>query len=244
MPFTFSHPAIVLPAKYLPRKLYSWTGLVIGSLVPDFEYFLRMKVESKYSHTLAGVFWFDLPLGILLAFIFHNIVRNKLIYNLPRFLKSRLLAFNNFNWNNYFRKNSFVVIVSIIIGALSHILWDSFTHGSGFFVQTIHSLKTNVNVFGIQIFIFKVLQHGSTIVGGLIIIYEVLKLPKNNNVLSSFGFRYWTLVFVLTLIIVSARFATGLEYKLYGDLIVTGISAGLVSIILTSWVTKPNINWC
>jgi hypothetical protein len=25
---------------------------------------------------------------------------------------------------------------------------------------------------------------------------------------------------------------------------VTGISAGLVSIILTSWITKRNINWC
>ncbi|WP_113654854.1 DUF4184 family protein, partial [Pedobacter namyangjuensis] len=30
MPFTFSHPAIVLPLTYLPKKWFSLTGLVIG----------------------------------------------------------------------------------------------------------------------------------------------------------------------------------------------------------------------
>ena len=54
MPFTFSHPAIVLPLKYLPKKWFSFTGLIIGSMTPDFEYFLRMKVKSDYSHTLNG----------------------------------------------------------------------------------------------------------------------------------------------------------------------------------------------
>ena len=41
MPFTFSHPAAVLPLRLLPRHWFSLTGLVIGSMVPDFEYFLR-----------------------------------------------------------------------------------------------------------------------------------------------------------------------------------------------------------
>ncbi|WP_262496247.1 DUF4184 family protein [Flavobacterium piscis] len=39
MPFTFSHPAIILPLKYLPKNWISLTGLIIGSLTPDFEYF-------------------------------------------------------------------------------------------------------------------------------------------------------------------------------------------------------------
>lgn len=85
MPFTFSHPAIVLPLAFLPKKIISITGLIIGSLTPDFEYFIRMKLSSEYSHTISGVFLFDLPLGIILTFLFHGIVRNKLIDNLPRF---------------------------------------------------------------------------------------------------------------------------------------------------------------
>ncbi|WP_443147249.1 DUF4184 family protein [Pedobacter sp. GR22-6] len=32
-----------------------------GSLTPDFEYFLRMEVQSNFSHTILGIFW--LPNG-------------------------------------------------------------------------------------------------------------------------------------------------------------------------------------
>ena len=83
MPFTFSHPAIILPLTYLPRRWFSLTGLIIGSLTPDFEYFIRMTPYSLYSHTLSGLFWFDIPLGLLLCFIFHNLVRDSLCSNLP-----------------------------------------------------------------------------------------------------------------------------------------------------------------
>ena len=102
MPFTFSHPAIILPLNYLPKKWISLTGLVIGSLTPDFEYFIRMKIESNYSHTFWGIFWFDLPLGILLTFIFHNIVKTELFKNLPKELNQRFVTEEELNWSNYF----------------------------------------------------------------------------------------------------------------------------------------------
>ncbi len=71
MPFTFSHPAIVLPFGLIGQRYFSMTALIIGSMTPDFEYFLRLRVRSDFSHTLFGVFWFDLPLGIVLCFVFH-----------------------------------------------------------------------------------------------------------------------------------------------------------------------------
>lgn len=244
MPFTFSHPAIVLPLTYLPRKWFSLTGLVIGSLTPDFEYFLRMKVQSNYSHTVSGIFWFDLPLGLLLAFIFHNIVRNNLLESLPKPFKSRLLKFNQFDWNGYFKRNWFIVIVSIIIGAASHIFWDSFTHESGYFVQAIPTLTNTVDLFGTQLPIFKIIQHSSTVIGGLVIIFAILKMPANKDVSERFNIKYWIILTVLTLTIISIRFLCGLDYKLYGQVMVTGISAGLISLILTSWLTKRKLNWC
>jgi hypothetical protein len=244
MPFTFSHPAIVLPLTYLPRKWFSLTGLVIGSLTPDFEYFLRMKVQSNYSHTVSGIFWFDLPLGLLLAFIFHNIVRNNLLESLPKTFKSRLLKFNQFDWNGYFKRNWFIVIVSIIIGAASHIFWDSFTHESGYFVQAIPTLTNTVDLFGTQLPIFKIIQHSSTVIGGLVIIFAILKMPANKDVSERFNIKYWIILTVLTLTIISIRFLCGLDYKLYGQVMVTGISAGLISLILTSWLTKRKLNWC
>ena len=39
MPFTFSHPAIVLPLTFLRRQWFSLTGLAVGSLTRDVKYF-------------------------------------------------------------------------------------------------------------------------------------------------------------------------------------------------------------
>lgn len=237
MPFTFSHPAIVLPLTYLPKRWFSLTGLIIGSMTPDFEYFLRMKVESEYSHTLAGLLWFDLPLGLLLCFIFQNIVRNSLFDNLPTFLKSRFLTFKRFNWNRHFKENWWIVIISILVGAASHLFWDSFTHSNGYFVQTIPALTNTVDLLGKQVPILKILQHSSTLIGGLLIAYAVYKLPTDTNVNERINPKYWTIFFSLTLAIILIRLFSGLELKQYGNVIVTTISAGLISLTLTPWLT-------
>lgn len=228
----------MLPLTFLPRQWFSLTGLVIGSLTPDFEYFLRMRIKSNYSHTIDGLFWFDLPLGLLLALIFHNIVRDSLFDNFPSILKSRFLAFRQFDWNDHFKRKWFVVAISILIGAASHIFWDSFTHDHGYFVQTIPALQNSLNFFGGQIPILKILQHSSTFIGGLVIAYAIYKLPSNNIEKEIINLKYWTILVTLTLIIIAVRLLSGLELKQYGNLIVTAISAGLISLILTPWLTR------
>lgn len=244
MPFTFSHPAIVLPLTYLPKRWFSLTGLVIGSMTPDFEYFIRMKVESEYSHTLNGLLWFDMPLGLLLCFIFQNIVRNNLFVNLPTFLKSRFLTFKQFNWNRHFKENWLVVIISILVGAASHLFWDGFTHSNGYFVQTIPALTNTVDLLGRQIPILKILQHSSTLIGGLIIAYAIYKLPTDRNIKERINPKYWTTFFSITLTIILIRLISGLELKQYGSLIVTAISAALISLTLTPLLTKTTeYNW-
>jgi hypothetical protein len=244
MPFTFSHPAIVLPLTYLPKRWFSLTGLVIGSMTPDFEYFLRMKVKSEYSHTLTGLVWFDLPLGLLLCFIFQNIVRNSLFDNLPSFLKSRFLTFKRFNWNRHFKENWLIVIISILIGAASHLFWDSFTHSNGYFVQIIPALTNTVDLLGRQVPILKILQHSSTLFGGLLIAYVIYKLPTNTHINERINPKYWIIFFSVTLTIFLIRLISGLEQKQYGSAIVTAISAALISLTLTPWLTKTTEhNW-
>lgn len=238
MPFTFSHPAIILPLTYLPKRWFSLTGLIIGSLMPDFEYFLRMKIKSDFSHTLEGVFLFDLPLGIVTAFIFHNIVRNNLFDNLPYILKSRVIVVKNFNWNIYFKKNWLVVIFSIIIGTFSHILWDSFTHDSGYFVQKFEVLIQSVELFNKKIPILKILQHLSTFIGAFVIAFSLYKLPTHTTDSKSINLNYWLtflgflLVFVFIFLIVSSK-----QYAI-GNLIVSIISLSMLALILTSLMTK------
>ncbi|TDO77553.1 uncharacterized protein DUF4184 [Flavobacterium chryseum] len=197
MPFTFSHPAIILPLQYLPKKWFSLTGLIIGSLTPDFEYFIRMRVQSIYSHTLYGIFWFDLPLAIILSFLFHNIVRNKLFENLPQNIRSRIIIFTDFNWNIYFKTNWIIVIISIFIGVISHLFWDSFTHEGGYFVERISKLRNSILLFDIKIPVLKIAQHLSTLIGGIVILFTISKLPKHNITLSSTNKNYWIIVFLL-----------------------------------------------
>ncbi len=235
MPFTFSHPAAVLPFTYLSKRWISVTGLVIGSLSPDFEYFLRMKVYSVYSHTWVGLFWFDLPLTIILAFVFHLIVRNTLIENLPFFLKNRFITFKKFDWIKYCKQSFLIVIVSSIVGIATHILWDGFTHEKGQFVQAFDMLR-NTFAFGkIDIPIYKLLQHLSTVIGGLMIIYAVFRLPVYRALIKQKSILpFWFSVGFIAVVIAVIRLIVSVDYKSYGNIVIAAITSVMIGLILTT----------
>ncbi|WP_136669322.1 DUF4184 family protein [Flavobacterium sp. H122] len=233
MPFTFSHPAIILPLNYLPKKWISLTGLIIGSLTPDFEYFLRMKIESNYSHTISGIFWFDLPLGILLTFIFHNLVKNELYKNSPKILSERLLNIKELNWNKHFVENWKIIIISILIGTASHIFWDGFTHNGGFFVKNIPELSKTIEINGTPIKILKILQHLSTLIGAIIIAVAIWKLPKIADFENKINLKYWIIVALITLSFFTLKIISGENSRLIGNVIVSLISSGMIGIIIT-----------
>ncbi|OQY93207.1 MAG: hypothetical protein B6D37_12145 [Sphingobacteriales bacterium UTBCD1] len=236
MPFTFSHPGAVLPLGYLPRRYFSMTALVIGSIAPDFEYFFRMAANSYYSHRWSGLFWFDLPLVIVLAFVYHEVVRDKLIDNLPAILAKRLQAFKKFNWPAYFKKNVPVVIVSAIIGTASHILWDAFTHEQGIFNTEFERLKEIYNISNHHRFAtYNLLQLISSIAGMLIVLYALLRLPPDKNYKRTTSILpFWSLIIVVTLMTLGIRLLTGLHLRYYRNVVMTVISGSLIGLLLAS----------
>ena len=55
MGFTFSHPALIFPFNYLPKKYYSLNGLVVGSiLVSDQDDVMLITTAGKIIRTSAG----------------------------------------------------------------------------------------------------------------------------------------------------------------------------------------------
>lgn len=234
MPFTFSHLAIVLPFGLVGQRYFSMTALIIGSMTPDFEYFLRLKVRSDFSHTLFGVFWFDLPLGIILCFVFHLLVKNSLFKNLPSFLQIRFNNFLDFDFIDYFKKHFLIVIFSLILGAFSHLFWDGFTHHDGFFVEFFPILQTKTIFYSIPV--FKILQHLSTPVGGIYIAFWVYKLPKLSSVYP-ISIKYWLFVFGCFVVLFSVRILVMDNFHI-GDFIVSGISLMLLSLVLVGVVEK------
>lgn len=234
MPFTFSHPAIVLPLSRFPRW-FCLTGLMIGSMIPDVEYFLRMKIYSSISHSGIGVLLFDLPVGLLIAFIFHNLIRNQLCNNLPLFLQRRLKPMTSFNWDRYFIQHWGVVICSIVLGTLSHLVWDSFTHQHGFFVERIPFLQ--YRPFD-SIPVFKLAQHGSTLFGAGIILAFIMRLPKSELSLNAISYRYWLLVFTIIILVLVIRTLVEPSSMIYGNIIVSFITATFIALTITPLVLR------
>jgi hypothetical protein len=241
MPFTFSHPAAILPATLLPKRYYSLTGLIAGSVAPDFEYFIRMSVESDYSHTIAGIFWFNLPLAFLLAVIYHEIVRDPLIGSLPGFFRQRLEPFQSFEWMNYVKKNWPVVIGSIIIGSGSHLLWDSFTHAEGYFAQIIPWLSADYNILGHAIAGFKIAQHASTLAGMLVLLIYIYKLPADKASIKHNYTGYWWIVVLITVLFIVLKVTFGIERHLANHIIIAGMSGSMFALVVTPVLLKVRI---
>jgi hypothetical protein len=233
MPFTFSHPAIILPLQSLPKRWISLTGLIVGSITPDYEYFFRMEMVGDYGHTIAGVFWFDLPMGFLLAYFFHVFVKKALILNLPNFLKQRLFVFHDFDWFAYFLKNKRVVIISLLIGIFSHVFWDAFTHHDGYFVSVFTFLNHDFIVMNNTISVYNFLQHLSGLIGAIILLLAILKLPLNQENQAKINYKYWIVFTVLVLLIIAFRFLKGFQMTQIMDLIATFFGAVTISLIIT-----------
>lgn len=240
MPFTFSHPAIVLPFSVLPKNWISLTGLVVGSIIPDFEKFFKMAPHNYFSHTWHAIFWFNLPLALFLCFVFHLIVRDTLIENLPFFLKQRFYRYTYFDWNYHFKKYFWVVIISIVVGTSSHIFWDSFTHARGFFVRNFDFLAGSIYLYKVKVPVYLIFDRLSSVIGMLCIILTVMKLPKDELYLSKNSIKspYWYLFSFLTLSILGLRYVLELNVFTLFEIIISIISSIMISLIVTPLVLK------
>lgn len=236
MPFTFSHPAIILP--FLKEEKLSATGLIIGSLCPDFEYFIRMKMQSDYSHTFLGLFYFNIPVGLLVALVFHQIIKKPFIENLPSFFQNKLTLLKCTKWMNYLKTNFLYVLLSILIGAISHIFWDSFTHKSGYFVEQIPFLRLEINTIPL----YKIMQHLSSLIGMLFILLYCYKLPNKEETAVKIDSKYWVIVVFFSFIFMLIRLSFGLSFSQIGAIIVSLISTTILGIIVASLLfRKKNI---
>lgn len=236
MPFTFSHPALVLPLNYLPKKWVSITALVVGSMMPDLEAFLRFQSEKGESHTWDALVWFCLPLGLIICLLFHQIVKTPFLFNLPPFLKNRLITYTQYNWLAYFKNNVLVVLICLLMGGASHLVWDSFTHYEGVLLKLNPGWDRNTTVWGYSIEIVYVIQYANSILGLLIILFAILQLPvKKQTHLPKGSLAYWMLLLLITSVIFTGRWFMMDQFKI-DDVIVSGLMALVMGIGFSSLI--------
>lgn len=171
MPWTFAHPAAVLPLHRLGTVRLNLAALVIGSLTPDFGYYgVRLPRESSIAHSFVGSITLVPLVGLLLLACFY-LLRRPVCYMLPQPHREALLPLARTSWR-FGAAEIVVIIASLVLGGWTHILWDSFTHIDRWFVNSIPWLQlTAFTVFGHTVYSYSLLQYLSSLVGVAILVW-------------------------------------------------------------------------
>jgi hypothetical protein len=134
MPFTLSHPAVVLPLAGGP---FVASALVAGSVAPDLPYALPQATSADwgwysnynltYTHELGTGMLSGTIAAVLLVALFHHLLKRPLIALLPPAAAARLAGTaERFRWSGPQRFGS--VAASAAIGVLTHLAWDTLVH--------------------------------------------------------------------------------------------------------------------
>lgn len=166
MPFTVSHIAAILPLRKSILK-NSYIALAIGSMMPDLFYFLPLAIGRSEGHSLKALFIYCLPMGVLFTYLFKLILKEPLIALLPHQINSKVEITKE---STLSIKHLLITALAVFIGALTHLVWDLFTHAGSW-------ITGNFPFFAIRLFkienysfyIYSALQHSSTLLGIIIL---------------------------------------------------------------------------
>lgn len=153
MPLTVSHPAAAWLVRRVAPRL-PLDALVLGTMAPDFEYILRLRVYGRFGHTPPGLLLFCVPVGLVACVVFRALVRPAAMRHLPVAMQSPAP-----------RHRWLTSAAAVLAGAVTHVLWDSVTHGSA--DLAVDSPLLRHLVAGVPV--YHVLQHLSTLVGAVAI---------------------------------------------------------------------------
>jgi hypothetical protein len=172
MPYTLSHPLAVVPFRRCCPHYLNFPALVIGSMAPDFGYFVDQFYAARYAHTLPGTVAVCLPASLVVLGAFYLLCR-PLCFILPQPHRSALTPLATTELTFSFRA-LVVACASILLGALTHIVWDSFAHDYGWPVQHFEILRTiPFHFYRYAIPTYFLIQLLSSIAGaaGLVVLY-------------------------------------------------------------------------
>ena len=167
MPFTLSHPVAAVPFK---RLGFSLSALVVGSMSPDFIYILKLHPQIGYTHTIAGLFTFCLPASWVVLWLYHWVLKQPLASIVPGILPPAEPSRPNSGRLKHFG----LVSASILLGACTHIVWDGFTHETGWMVAFWPALNRTALDLGFdQVSLARLLHHVSSLIGGAWLVWVI-----------------------------------------------------------------------
>jgi hypothetical protein len=127
MPFTISHVAAVLPFARFLRRGRVLSAVVIGSMVPDFGWFLPWRPERFETHSAVALLTWSLPVGLATYWVFQYLIKTPVREVLPDRAYGRSLPYAPVADVGSL-KQWLIAAVGILAGAVTHLIWDAFTH--------------------------------------------------------------------------------------------------------------------
>jgi Domain of unknown function (DUF4184) len=126
MPFTFfAHQLFVLPLKFAKPRWFDGTALCIGSMAPDFAYAFEATPLAFGSHAFRDQLTWSLPVAVVGTLGVRRLWAEPLGRQLPEPLGGEMRALARS------RHSLWVTASSGLLGGLSHVFVDGFTHPHG-----------------------------------------------------------------------------------------------------------------
>jgi Domain of unknown function (DUF4184) len=181
MPFTISHAAAVLPFSRLLARWRLLSATVIGSMVPDFGLFLPWRPPRVETHSAVGLLTFCLPLGLATFWIFQQLMKRPIMEILPDASYTR--------WHPFAEPADLASLsqwvlaaCGVLAGAVTHLVWDGFTHEGARGVRMIPILDDPIVDFaGRRLVGARLLQDVSSLIGLIIVLALVAYGLRGNR---------------------------------------------------------------
>ena len=170
MPFTISHVAAILPAWQWLRRRGAASAAIIGAMVPDFGFLSPWRLSRAQTHGAGALLTFCLPVGLGAWALFQWLVKPAWCAVFPGAWRRRLIAEHGQGRLGQWR--SWLVAGGAgVVGALTHLIWDGFTHENGRGVRMLPLLEdSGPLVAGHLLPLYRWLQLGSSVLGlGLVL---------------------------------------------------------------------------
>jgi len=170
MPFTVSHIAAVLPFRNWLKHYGVFSAAAIGAMAPDLDLILPLRLTRAQTHGAAALVTFCLPMGLAVWAMFQLLIKPAILEVLPDRVYARLradhLGLNLTRWASWA-----LAALAILFGAVTHDIWDAFTHEDGRGVRMLPFLDDYGPELGNHpLHLYRWLQHTSSVVGLLIVI--------------------------------------------------------------------------
>lgn len=232
MPFTFFHPAAVVPL--LRVRVLVPAGLVIGAMSPDFEYFLRLNTVARHTHTWPGLVYACVPLGLVALVAWQAVIREPLVGALPGVIRTRVGGLASSGVPSTAGAWALAAL-SVLVGAATHLLWDSFTH-PGYLPAQRLGLDAVSPVLGLPW--TSVLQRSSDLVGLGVLALVIARLPRRPVPAGAHRRLFWLVTTLTAVVLVGLRSWLQPGWQTLSTVIATTIAGVLLGVLVAAVATR------